>query len=444
MAGILCGQSIGFAAAAPDDATAPRSHELLKAAAARVEEAEPPLYYLKDKQGNLQAVPNFGFEDFEELYRLKHQLAPGEQRPRYSIQQISASGTAAGGYAELSIQFRILIRDDQWVRVPLRLDQAILRAPPECQGPGEQFVHFENDGEGYVAWLHGAAGSQHQISLKTLVPLASVGDQTRWKLLFPRATAAELKFTAPLAGAVAKVSDGATLLPPTRREGETEFSVLGASGEFELTWCPGGARAVEVPTTLEAIGVVAARIDGRGVNAEATLTVKSYGAAFDRFRVRLPPGAELVPGAAPAYTVAAVEQSDPAAPQQRQVEVRLAKKTTGPINVRLASARPCDPAKSGQWIDLAGFEVVGAARQWGAVAVTVVGDWQILWGPSRGMSQIDQLPEAVRRKDVAAGFEYFAQPCSLTARLVPKRTRINVEPECLVLVDADRVRLERG
>src|SRR5208283_1418317 len=116
---------------------------------------------------------------------------------------------------ELSIQFRILVRDDQWVRVPLRLDQAVLLATPECQGPGEQFVHFENDGEGYVAWLHGPAGGQHQIALKTLVPLATIGDQTRWKLLFPRATAAELKFKAPLAGAVAKVSEGATLLPPT-------------------------------------------------------------------------------------------------------------------------------------------------------------------------------------------------------------------------------------
>ena len=65
-------------------------------ATARVEEAEPSLYYLKDKQGNLQAVPNFNFEDFEELYRLKHQLVQGDERPRYSIQQISAAATVAG------------------------------------------------------------------------------------------------------------------------------------------------------------------------------------------------------------------------------------------------------------------------------------------------------------------------------------------------------------
>ena len=66
-------------------------------------------------------------KDFDELYKLKHQLAQGEQRPRYSIQQVSASGAVAGNYAELTVQFRVFVREDQWTRVPLRLDQALLR-----------------------------------------------------------------------------------------------------------------------------------------------------------------------------------------------------------------------------------------------------------------------------------------------------------------------------
>ena len=210
-----------------------------------------------------------------------------------------------------------------------------------------------------------------------------------------------------------------------------------------MSWSKGGARPAEVPAVLEAVGAVASRIDSRGINEEATLSVKSYGAAFDRFRVRLPPDAVLVPGAATAYTVVPVEPGDPAAPRQRRlVEVRLAKKTSGPVEVHLAANRACDPAQAGQWFDLAGFEVVGAARQWGSIAVTAAGDWQVLWGPSRGVRQVDQLPELLRRKDVAAGFDYFTQPCSLTARLVAKKTRINVEPEYVLLVDADQVRLE--
>ena len=125
------------------------------------------------------------------------------------------------------------------------------------------------------------------------------------------------------------------------------------------------------------------------------------------------------------------------------VEVQFAKRTVGPVEVRLSTKHASrHAARSDNWLELAGFEFPEAARQWGTIAVSVAGDWQVLWGASRGVRQVDQLPEALRRKDVTAGFEYFAQPSSLMARLVPRKTRIGVEPEYVVLVDSDQVRLE--
>ena len=104
---------------------------------ARVEEAQPSLYYLKDKQGNLQAVPNFSFEDFEELYRLKHQLAQGNQRPRYTIQQITASGTAdAAEHAELTIQFRILVREESGCGCRCTSTRPCSASNPSTRAPG--------------------------------------------------------------------------------------------------------------------------------------------------------------------------------------------------------------------------------------------------------------------------------------------------------------------
>ncbi len=427
----------------------------------RIEEAQPPLYYLRDKQGVLQPVPNFTLDDFEQLYKLKHQLVQGDQRPRYSLQQMSATGTVApGGYAELSIQFRILVREGEWTRVPLRLDQAMLREGLQNEGKGEQFLNFEGEGEGYVAWLRGVAGQQHQLTLKMLVPLAVVGDETRLRLSAPRATASELKLKVPLADAVAKVSEGATLQTVSHNQHESELTVIGLGGDFELSWCRPGARLAEVPTVLEASGTIAARLDGRGMDTEAVLSVRSYGAAFDRLRVRLPPECELVPGTASAYSVATVdekavsgrrpaaggaanvEEKPAGAAHQRLVEVRLAKRSTGPVEIRLAASRTLDAAAPGAWIELSGFEVLGAARQWGTIAVSAVGDWQVLWGPNRGVRQIDQLPESLRRKDVVAGFDYLTQPCSLTARLVPRKTRVSVEPEYVLSVERDQVRLD--
>jgi hypothetical protein len=451
---------------AAQESAPPRPAEPGKAAAAepaegapkRIEEAQPPLYYLRDKQGVLQPVPNFTLDDFEQLYKLKHQLVQGDQRPRYSLQQMSAAGTVApGGFAELSIQFRILAREAEWTRVPLRLDQAMLREGAQYEGKGEHFLHFEGEGEGYVAWLRGAAGQQHQLTLKMLVPLAAVGDETRLRLSAPRATASELKLKVPLADAVAKVSEGATLQALSHNQHESELTAIGLGGDFELSWYRPGARLAEVPTVLEASGTIAARLDGRGMDAEAVLSVRSFGAAFDRLRVRLPPECELVPGTAAAYSVATVDEkavSGPAAgaanidekpaggTRQRLVEVRLAKRSTGPVEVCLAASRALDSAAPGTWIELSGFEVLGAARQWGTIAVSAVGDWQVLWGPNRGVRQIDQLPESLRRKDLAAGFDYLTQPCSLTARLVPRRTRISVEPEYVLSVERDQVRLE--
>ena len=103
--------------------------------------------------------------------------------------------------------------------MPLRLDQAVLREPAQYEGTGEQFLHFEGEGEGYVAWIRGPAGQQHQLTLKMLVPLATAGEETRLRLLVPRATASELKLKVPLAGAVAKVSEGATLQTARQRQG---------------------------------------------------------------------------------------------------------------------------------------------------------------------------------------------------------------------------------
>ena len=136
----------------------------------------------------------------------------------------------------------MLVRDDGWVRVPLRLDQGLLRGEVQYRGPGEQFVQFESESEGYVCWIRGQANTQHELTLTMLVPLRAVGEESQLKLCLPRATASELKLTVPGRGIVAKVSDGATLLPPVERKQKdgkatdsTELTAIGLGGDFQLS-----------------------------------------------------------------------------------------------------------------------------------------------------------------------------------------------------------------
>lgn len=436
----LAGAQEPVRAPEPPRSLVPDKSPAQRAAAARpVDETEPSLYYLKDKAGQLQAVPGFSFETFVELYKLKNQLTDAEAKPAFALEQMTLVGAAAGDRAELKVRLRIHTEEPRWIRVPLRLDQAMLTGPTEYEGKGKHFVHYQ-PGEGYVAWVDGQAERQHQVTLRVLVPLVDLGGATRLKLFLPRATASELRMSVATAGAEATCSEGRLSTEPALDDAGTELVVLGAAGDFELSWRAPEAKAAQRTAALEVVGAILARIDGRTVDAEATLNVRSYGELFERFRVRLPRDAELVPRAGSSYTVAIGESAEPSG--ERMAEVRLAKPTAGPVEVQLATRRRYDVGKNDQWLELNGFEVAEASRQWGHLAVAVVGDWHVLWGPTRGMRRVDQWPESLRYEDVVAGFEYFAQPASLTARLVARKTHLGVEPEYVLLVDADQVKLE--
>ena len=448
-------------------------------AAPRVEESQPSIYYLPDKQGNLQPVLDFKYEEFIDLYRLKNQLGRRDQPPRYSLQRMSATGTATETYAELTVQLQAVVRDNDWVRVPLRFDQGLLRGTVRYKGTGKQIVQYEGEGVGYVCWIRGKPDSQHEITLTMLVPLDSTGDETRLRLYVPRATASEMKLTAPVRDAVGSVSEGGMLLSAAAKGGTTEFALVGLGGDLQLGWHRPTPAAPQTPVALEATGTVLATLDGRWITTEATLSVRSLGAAFDRLTVRLPPGAELLPGKTDGYTVRADQLSNlrstgipPVAEKHgqdaratrkpgkgdspmfaktrigtvpigpRSVEVRLPKKMVGPVEIRLKCRRGYDPAKNPAWCELAGFEVVGAVRQWGTLSVVAGSQWQVLWGKSRETDRVAVSPDAAHKDETIAAFEYSCQPYSLSVKLAPRKSRINIEPEYVLLVDCGQVRLE--
>jgi hypothetical protein len=398
------------------------------------------LYYLKDKDGNLQPVLGFSFEDFEELVRRKVRMDQPESMPQYSLLGLTIEGVARGDQAELKVELTIRVLAEHWVRVPLRMDQAVLRGPAEYQGAGQHFLHFE-EGAGYVSWIRGGVNQEHRVTLEVLVPMTPSGPEAGFRLLLPRASHSEMKLSTPTTGVVAKVSEGARVLPPVKSGGSEALHVVGLGGDFEITWratteAPPPARPV-----LEAVGAVLARVDGQGITFDARLTVRSYGGPFDHFRVRLPRGAQLLPGNASSYSVTPVALGGPTGEDWKVVEVRFPARTAGPEEVQISSRAEYD-AGSGIWSELAGYEVLEADRQWGYLAISAGDDWHVLLGPNRGVRQVDQLPESFSPPNLAAGFEYFMQPCSLTARVVPRTTRIAIEPEYVLLVEAGQVTMQ--
>lgn len=431
-----------------------------------VQESKLDVFYLKDKDGKLQPVLGFTLEDFERMMATGVAREQATARTAYRIDKVNIHGKAVGDRAELSIAFTIFVEDNQWVRVPLRLNEAVLHGKTEYEGPGEHFVEYDAKAQEYVVWLKGdtelKGGSEkpHQLTLEALAPLTNVAGETRLKLTLPRALASELDFVAPVAGAVAQVSPG-SLIDSTAAQGKsTRFRVLGLASDFTLAWRHGDARAVELPTVLEGTGALLVKLDGRSVHTQAQLTVRSFGGTFDTFRVRLPHGAVLLPSEHPDYTVRLVplDAKEAKKNDSPMVEVRLRSATIGPVSVRLATAQSLDTTPIGaappkdpkvaakqtakqESVDLAGFEIVGAVRQWGHLAVQVVGDWQISWTRSRQVRQVEDVPAELWRDDLLASFEYFAQPFSLQARVLPRQTRMTAKAQHVALVGSDRVDL---
>jgi len=405
-------------------------------------EVKPEVYYIRYKDGRLVPVPGLSYDDFIRLYRLKEKIDQPEAAPRFSLEQMTLTGAARGDRVELAVVFKVLLSGTDWVRVPLRLNKCVLRGPAEYKGAGEELLQPDPSGEGYVCWIRGAAHSEHQLTLNVLAPLTTTAEESRLELNLPRAAASKLTVRVSAGGVMATASQGAA--PPEVTPAEppatgSDISLLGVGGDCWLAWRESDQPIARLSSALEATGAVLIRIDGRSVNSDATLSVRSFGAEFDHFHVRLPRGAELVGGRQDGYTLTALSGAS-----SGLVEVKLDHKTTGPVDVRLLTERAYDVTKPSESLELAGFAVTEAIphRQWGYLAVAVAGDWQLAWGEQTRVRQVSDLPDSLRRKDLAAAFEYFGQPNSLSVRVLPRKTRISVEPQYIYAVREDEVRLD--
>lgn len=417
--------------------------ERARSASGSALETEPSIYMLPDDDGNLQPVLNFRLEDFEALLDLQRQQGMATEPPEYAL-SMTADGEALANSVKLTVQFDVETKSDAWTRIPLSLDEGVLVAEPRYVGDGDFFLTREQGTQGFVAWVRAASKSEHQINLDMRLPVTQIGGDTRLRMTVPDTVVSSLSLVVDASGVIARVSDDTVLNTAATDEGQgTRFEVRGLRNDFEIAWRVPAVEDNAAPTLLQASGEFLATVDGRTITTEARLTINSFGdSSFDSFRVKLPPGSHLVPGQRPGYTV--VEVTPGNGEEQvahREVGVQLDEARSDAIEILLVTERPHDAANEPEPIELAGFDVVGAVRQTGYLAVEVLGDWQVLWDGQRNVRRVETVPKALTRDALIAGFEYLGQPCSLTARIQPRETLIGVDPDYLLEVDDDQIRL---
>jgi hypothetical protein len=417
----------------------------------------PDTYILLDAEGRPQPVPGMTYEDFLAAWKKLNQTANPDSQPRFTIDSIKIDGRTHGQRAELKFEAAVHLLAQGPIDVPLGLVGAILQGEPSFGRPvndksndakdialpkkqnSNEYLDYDPQHGGFVARMTASAGEKRLLSFDLIVPLAHDGGDITLPLNCPRCVSSSLSVIVDSAIADARTNNGAVLTKKPSPDGGTRIEVAGPTGQFRLTWQSTNTEGTSLASVLNAVGSIRVAIDGRGARSDARLTVSSFGGTFDQFRVRLPKGAKLIPDPAtagsqdPKYRI--TEETQPAGSKNPSdnagqiILIELKEKQHGPVVVDLSTELA--KHETGQAFELAGFEVIGAVRQFGDVALNVASDWQARWNIGTNVRQVDpgELNSSLQRSDVTAAFQYDAQPWSLGVRVSPRQSQVHVTPQ---------------
>ena len=416
-----------------------------------------------DDQGKPRPVVGLSYEELSQAWRLLQDLQQPSDAPRYIRDAFHATGTVSSDRAELEVRYDITLPAGGEVAVPLGFSGAILAGKASIEDAAEettesptaatsaQYVDYDAALGGYVVWLRGEPGAGRVVTLPLLVPLERDGTQTMLRANIPRTIHSQLALEMPARITEPYASASALLDVSTADNGNTRLEVSGAVGEFQLGWSEPTPGPQQQRTVLSVEGQIFTEIDGRSVRSQAKLVVESYGGELERFRVRLPAGATLIPTTHGPSTSGDLADDQPRVTRILDDDsgsdrplclVTLPQRTSAPVTVQIVTEQAVGLDDQPQ-IDLAGFEVIGAIRQYGDVAIRVAEDWRLRWDDIRDARRMDitSLPADMVRPGLTAAVRYYQQPWKLGVEISLVGKRIEATPRYRLEIKPDKALL---
>ena len=418
-----------------------------------VEEVPVTTVYLKDRDGNLVPVPGFSYEHYRDLV-LQAEKSDTEP-PAYSIEKLTLQGTIEEDICQLELDVVTHVRKSGWVMVPLRLPRAALRdaiagsVDPKPASPAEtvNLIHRFDAKEGHVVWLWGVKDRRHTLRLPLTTQLVHAAGEEQLSVSLPRASETRLSIDVPylIDSAMAKSGDG--LVETTPRDGRSQVTVTGATGELTLAWRSEEEATVARVLDLDAASDISVNVETRDtIGFSAKMHVSRAGGLVRRLFVRLPPQTDLVPRRARDFTTAlatADDLSEAGFDPQRFANVAVARvdfeKPAENSDVTLEAAYKAAATERRGAIELAGFEVLGAGRQTGFVTISAPAGWSLKATPDAAAFRTDEESSLLGPSRATARYRFVRQPFSLPVEVAPQPPRTVVEPTYIATVQPQRV-----
>lgn len=372
--------------------------------------------------------------------------------PAYSVTSLVLEGATNDDFVNLTATISIQInRDQEWVRVPLKMSEATLRAPPRHEGAGEAFPAESDRESGYQWWFRGKG--QHQLILAVGLPLRKQLPDYRFQLTLPPTPVSSLKLRIPLQEFTVKTNERSALEKRSLGDAGGEIEIFGLGTVVDLNWRALPSVKQPIETQLQTATWIAAELTSDSVVLEVIQTIRALQGSFQEVTVRLPADFELIDVVNVSGNDYQENRQDPN--DKNRVTVYLKEPTTGSVELKwtLFAEYASLPQKNA-WLAFDGFEVVNHAvrGQTGYIAISTVEDYRVTKrdGADRfvhrvginELTSIRELRSLISSDQIASGYRFVKQPFSLVLDLQPIEPYFTARPAFFLKFSADRAEME--
>lgn len=418
----------------PGATESPRKETTTGSAKSISESALPKatIRYLMNKSGELVPVVNdVSWEDFLKFLESRSKPATGPQTS--TITGIEITGTVDEDRANLKVAYTIsLPQADEFVSVPLYLNDAVLLKPETYTGDGAQCPFEKKDPElGFVWWFRGRG--PHRLELSVSVPLRKQFPSRRLVLSLPPSPYSRATIRLPYNSVNVKSGREQTIVESVSSgDGKSEIVAIDLGSRFDLVWSPAAEQRV-TSVSLESQSTIRAAIEVDHLHLRAEQTVKSLQGAFDKFEVRLPTGAEFV----------RLEESeklsyriDPKNPQKALISLKE-KSNSVQLNWNMQI-----PVKS-RTVTLDGLAVEGATKESGRIGLSIAEGLRFSSEPSDpSVVRINAGEFPSNMGSVVRAYQFLGQPFKLTTKLDEVKPYFQVRPQLSLKASSQQLELD--
>ncbi len=387
-----------------------------------------------EKQGASVLMP---YAQFLEMWaKVLGPLAPAPVKPPINgiISRADYSGAVDGDLVRLDAKLTVEVLGDDWARLPVQFGDAAVGRATNDDGS----VLWRGVGNGnYELLAHGRG--KHTVTFELVARVQASTDGKSFTLQCPPVGVSNLELTIPTGELAVHVAPRQTSEVNGGDKDKTKVqAVLGSTDRFTVTWQPKGGAAADMAGLASVSDVIAIDVGDGVVHSHATFDYQILRGALDELVVMMPADERLLDVQVPGLRDWQAEKLEGDQAGRQRLRVRLHAAAKDKLRLELRTESPI-PEKE---FAVAQFQVLGAARESGVIAVRSAEDVGLEFVAHTGVSRIDaaDVPEPLR-KPRSSFYKFFTPSFRLALAASALEPRVVADSLLTVSLEKSRTTL---